>query len=328
MEPFNRARLPNCDDQAAARLRAAWIDHFGQHPYMSFIISHKECYTHEGDSPWRHNSALFYNVLDAGFSRLIVATEQDLLSHRAGLLKEGEAIRPHDLRYGTSAVEHPHDFVFLHAGKPQVLKARFDAPPPIRFLLLHPHDVDRMPGQTVKYDMIVDDLKPLFDYATHALFYEESNSREVSFRVLKDPKPSVPFLELPDLTQGDVVCDHTCVECGIRENSVRWPRDSVRRLSDLGVCYNCGYWREKVEKRNEPESARVDGVQYWVRPQPKVLQTHTVFVFDDGRVVTSEQYGINGKIPLRFRDRLPDNATRRDGTWQASEKQGGYVFYA
>lgn len=114
----------------------------------------------------------------------------------------------------------------------------------------------------------------------------------------------------------------TCRECGELE-AANWLEPKRSRLLEMQLCFMCEFWTEKIAWREAGDLtdgnpvARIDGTHYVLHPfQPNPRYAHCLgfggrsmtAVFHDGRAVTSNDVWYQGKIPDRFRDRLPDNA--------------------
>jgi len=102
-----------------------------------------------------------------------------------------------------------------------------------------------------------------------------------------------------------------CKECGeVIELCYRHSEELISQ----GLCFNCWFWYEKVEKKNDPNIARIDGTHYSIGKPGKSKFFRgfygDVFMieFDDGRKVETDNLWCQGDIPKRFRKRLPDNA--------------------
>lgn len=75
------------------------------------------------------------------------------------------------------------------------------------------------------------------------------------------------------------------------------------------------YWNKLVEQKDNERYVRVDGHHYAISPDNSSPNTMRGFggrrfniLFKDGRKVVSHNLWAQGSIPLRFRERLPDNA--------------------
>jgi hypothetical protein len=113
---------------------------------------------------------------------------------------------------------------------------------------------------------------------------------------------------------------HDCKVCGEYEAN-RYMDTCAERLKKDQHCFNCDFWLEKVRWREQPthpahlQAAVVNGTHYLVHP--KVTnpgwgcgfggQLFTVR-WHDGRTAESNNVWCQGRIPDRWRERLPDNA--------------------
>lgn len=89
------------------------------------------------------------------------------------------------------------------------------------------------------------------------------------------------------------------------------------------AAFHTGYWGKRVEIKDHPMSARIDGRQYILGAESDKLPRSSTelwnwqggtngatfhIAFDDGRLVVSQNLWQNGEIPPEFREQLPDNA--------------------
>lgn len=108
----------------------------------------------------------------------------------------------------------------------------------------------------------------------------------------------------------------SCGECG---NPLKdtWVEPVKTRILEEQVCHGCLHWLDLVRSKDEPNHFVVDGWHYTYEPDdPPGKRRFSGFGgrrhnirFPDGRVVVSHNVWTQGKIPDRFRDRLPDSAT-------------------
>lgn len=109
-----------------------------------------------------------------------------------------------------------------------------------------------------------------------------------------------------------------CKECG--EDHQAYYMDDVRdNMVAQQLCFSCLFWQEYVDRKDEPEIARINGEHYFVQPLSPAAggmrgyggHPFTIH-FTDGRpqpIVHTINLWHQGVIPAHFRDRLPDNAT-------------------
>lgn len=113
---------------------------------------------------------------------------------------------------------------------------------------------------------------------------------------------------------------HNCKECGSLENT-DWSGEmggvpTQEFLKENQVCFQCGFWYEKLLMVDDPRSVRVQGSHYFIRTThsdaPRQFRGYggvkVEIVFFDGRRCTTNDLWRQGVIPPRFKDRLPDNA--------------------
>ena len=117
-----------------------------------------------------------------------------------------------------------------------------------------------------------------------------------------------------DATGEGVIVD--CVECG-KKKHVDFESKTQERLISNSTCFNCDYWRDYGNKKDDPSSVRVNGNHYWIaavgfgrgRDDWKGFGGQRfVIEFFDGRRVETDDLWSQGDIPPHFRERLPDNA--------------------
>jgi predicted RNA-binding Zn-ribbon protein involved in translation (DUF1610 family) len=124
------------------------------------------------------------------------------------------------------------------------------------------------------------------------------------------------FLEIVKTRKSPVsrIGHFQCAECGKWESPARWLHG--QQLKELGLCHDCGFWTEKIQDADEPNSVRIDGTCYWIGKEDSD-EPHNwrgfgghqfTIVFHDGRQVITTNLWCLGHIPERFRERLPDNA--------------------
>lgn len=107
---------------------------------------------------------------------------------------------------------------------------------------------------------------------------------------------------------------HTCIECSAVENG-NWMESVKAQLAERQLCHTCNFWHEKIAMKDDTRTARIEGTHYRVGDEGVrgLFQgfggAKFVIKFNDGREVTTTNLWAQGKIPQRFKDRLPDNAT-------------------
>lgn len=104
-----------------------------------------------------------------------------------------------------------------------------------------------------------------------------------------------------------------CQECGKREDG-KWMDEMAKALRDKQLCFSCNFWIEKVEIRDKSRVARINGHYYqissiWGAGAFRGFGGQkSVILFHDGRRVKTTNLWHQGEIPVRFRERLPNNA--------------------
>jgi len=104
-----------------------------------------------------------------------------------------------------------------------------------------------------------------------------------------------------------------CNEC---QNEVKgkYMGTYAKIMEDKGLCFSCAFWEEKVDRKDRPEVARIDGKHYVIGREESIGFSrgfggaNFTIRFFDGREVRTTNLWHQGKIPTHFRDRLPDNA--------------------
>lgn len=95
----------------------------------------------------------------------------------------------------------------------------------------------------------------------------------------------------------------TCGECGEALETGRY-------------CTACRFWLHLVAEADDPRNVRAGGQHYRLgdpRPSKKHLRAlggrRFIVTYADGHTVKTSNLWVQGPVPERFRDRLPDNAT-------------------
>ena len=106
---------------------------------------------------------------------------------------------------------------------------------------------------------------------------------------------------------------YACAECGEHVMDAR-----LEEMLFRCVCFHCNFWLNWVERLTHPDYenhiARINGNHYLIAAEdafavPRGFSgTRFAILFKDGRRVETTNLYHNGIIPLRFRNRLPDNA--------------------
>ena len=105
-----------------------------------------------------------------------------------------------------------------------------------------------------------------------------------------------------------------CKECG-SDIELHWTKDTNKRLSEEQLCFTCNFWVEHIEDDKLRDNTFViDGCHYFVANENNNSsfrgcggQKFHISSFD-GRIITTTNLWVQGEIPERFRDRMPDNA--------------------
>ena len=105
-----------------------------------------------------------------------------------------------------------------------------------------------------------------------------------------------------------------CKECN-SEIELCYDKETKTQLIKYQLCFNCNFWREKVDIKDREEVARIDGAHYIIGKNdhsPNRFRgfggsKFTISFFDGREIVTSDLW-YQGVIPDKFKKRLPDNA--------------------
>jgi hypothetical protein len=111
--------------------------------------------------------------------------------------------------------------------------------------------------------------------------------------------------------------DTKCPECGKMHRGNTYCLNSLTPDLNLGYCFECAFWREKVREQKEgtePNRCIVDGHVYY--PYPGTDHSGylgfggAVFHFrkNSGEEILSNNVWHEGDVPAHFRPQLPDNA--------------------
>lgn len=109
------------------------------------------------------------------------------------------------------------------------------------------------------------------------------------------------------------------MNCKICNNIIgfHYFKDINKKLRKEQLCFNCNYWNEKVEIKDNPNAVRIEGVQYFIG-----IENTSIFAtpfrgcggryfkikFFDDRIIETTNLWVNGKIPFNFKHLLTDNA--------------------
>lgn len=108
-----------------------------------------------------------------------------------------------------------------------------------------------------------------------------------------------------------------CRECG-EPQEVEYIEPTRSRLLANGLCFTCDHWHGYIARVADPACIRINGQHYIAGSEPRPgVPSHCYgfggalheIAFADGRILTTRNLWTQGRIPKRFRERLPDNAT-------------------
>lgn len=87
------------------------------------------------------------------------------------------------------------------------------------------------------------------------------------------------------------------------------------KLLISGLCFSCNFWNSHVTLKDNENSVRVNGVQYFIsenesnNPRLKGFGGDVFkILFDGGRTVETSNLWYIGEIPSLWKPSLPDNA--------------------
>jgi len=126
---------------------------------------------------------------------------------------------------------------------------------------------------------------------------------------------------MPDLNTAEDVAsaDYACKECGQIDNPNNWL--GGEKIAATGHCFNCNFWAEYVERKDETNIVRAQH-RHYVACEEASLGSHPwkgfsghrfKIRFNDGREIETTNLWSQGVIPDRWRERLPDNAVFLEG---------------
>lgn len=106
--------------------------------------------------------------------------------------------------------------------------------------------------------------------------------------------------------------------CGICHTpfSTRYMREVKETLIKRNLCFNCNFWYEYALVKDNPTHAIIAGNHYIIGSEeedtPLKWRGHYgayfKIRFNDGREIETTNLWHQGKIPQRFKEKLPDNA--------------------
>ena len=112
--------------------------------------------------------------------------------------------------------------------------------------------------------------------------------------------------------------EYPIVQCRICGKSDRacYCEPTKTNMVERSLCFNCLFWQEYVERKDDPSHIRVDGSYYVVAPENDRASlsmrgfggSRFRIRLSDGKVITTTNLWHQGTIPEHFRSQLPDNA--------------------
>ena len=110
----------------------------------------------------------------------------------------------------------------------------------------------------------------------------------------------------------------SCVECG-KSDKANFREPTRSEMIEGQLCFNCLFWARLVRERESCNQETMVTEDYSHRiAKPSKPATYTGFLghggarvrvlFDDGRVIDTNDLWYQGVVPSHFRDRLPPNA--------------------
>lgn len=106
-----------------------------------------------------------------------------------------------------------------------------------------------------------------------------------------------------------------CTECKKAVILNNLTKEAVLELKKLKACQSCCYWLDRIKRRYSKAQVIANGIVYQIDPKSYRNKSHHghsgkefTVLFNDGRIVATDNLWYNGKIEDRFIGRLPDNA--------------------
>jgi hypothetical protein len=97
------------------------------------------------------------------------------------------------------------------------------------------------------------------------------------------------------------------------------PGSTKERMDQKDICFDCAFWDQYVDRKDEPNIVRVNHVHYVIGDENASGAfrgfggAKWIIKFKDGREVTTTNLWFQGKVPEEFWNRLPDNADSLEG---------------
>lgn len=101
-----------------------------------------------------------------------------------------------------------------------------------------------------------------------------------------------------------------CIICGKEIEKSKY----TNAILCSSKCFDIHYWNEKVEVKDNPRIARINGEQYYIDDENSTSSfrgfggAKSKIRFFDGREITTTNLWYNGKIPDSHIELLPNNA--------------------
>lgn len=114
---------------------------------------------------------------------------------------------------------------------------------------------------------------------------------------------------------GEPIVVVTCEECGKRQETC-YGKTLNGLMQRLSLCFDCLFWFQRVEEKDQPTSVRIQGRHYIIHAddasKPHGFGGNLMTIeFFDGHIVETRNLWTQGIIPEKYRDKLPDNARFR-----------------
>lgn len=103
-----------------------------------------------------------------------------------------------------------------------------------------------------------------------------------------------------------------CLMCGADFHFDKfWDRGNNWR-PDNNLCRNCQFWFDKIEMRDDKNVARIDGEHYIIGEPKSSIKgfggKKFTIMFNNNRIVKTDNLWHQGRIPIVWRKYLPNNA--------------------
>lgn len=111
-----------------------------------------------------------------------------------------------------------------------------------------------------------------------------------------------------------------CKECG-SPYGLNWCDPYPKLLVEANLCFSCYHWTEALARINKPGQLRIDGTCYSYNVKQPIVKIdgngagyghggrRFCIRLKSGETVETNNLWCGGRVPARFKDRFPDNAS-------------------